>query len=456
MAQNITVLETLRTLSEAKKYSTIKDILATMNPADIAALFDDLSEQELPIMFRLLAKDTAAETFVEMEADDKELLIKGFSDTELKQVIDELYIDDAADLVEDMPANVVSRILKQAAPEVRKNINEILKYPEDSAGSVMTTEFISLKENMTVEDAFECIRNTGVDKETIYTCYVTVNHRIVGIVSIKDLLLAKDKSTPIKQLMTENVITVNVHTDREEVANMFKKYNFMAMPVVDKDDLIVGIITFDDVMDVIEEEATEDVEIMAGMTPSEKPYLHSSPFEIFLHRIPWLMLLMIGATFTSLIITHFETALAAQVVLTAFIPTLMGTGGNSGSQSSVTIIRAISLGELEFKDLPKVILKEAATSVLCGICLAVVCFAKVMLIDGFLMHNSDITTGVAFTVSLAMFVTVIMAKLIGGVLPVVAKKLGFDPAVMANPFITTFVDALSLVIFFKLATLLLF
>lgn len=452
MPQNVTVLDTLRVLVENKKYSSVKEILATMNPYDIAALFDELSEQELPILFRLLSKDTAAETFVEMEPEHQELLIRSFSDTELKQVIDELYVDDAADLVEDMPANVVYRILKQANPDVRKSINEILKYPEDSAGSVMTTEVITLKENMTVADAFDVIRENGVDKETIYTCYVTKNHKIVGIVSAKDLMLAKDKTTLIKDLMTENVITVNVHTDQEEVANMFKKYNFLAMPVVDKDDLLVGIITFDDVMDVIEEETTEDIEMMAGMTPSEKPYLHSSPWEIFLHRIPWLMVLMIGATFTSMIITHYETALAAQLVLTAFIPMLMGTGGNSGSQSSVTIIRAISLGELEFNDLPKVILKEFLTSVLCGLSLAMVCFAKIILLDGMLMHNADITATVALTVSIAMFGTVIMAKLVGSVLPICANRLGFDPAVMANPLITTCVDALSLVVFFEIAS----
>jgi len=457
MAQNIVTLqETLVTLVQNKKYAVIKEVLATMEPSDIAPIFDDLTEQEVPILFRLLSKDTAAETFVEMDPDNQELLIKSFSDTELKQIVDDLYVDDAVDIIEDMPSNVVKRILKQAHPEVRKQINEILKYPEDSAGSVMTTEFVSLKESMTVSEAFDVIRNTGVDKETIYTCYVRKDNKLAGIVSAKDLMLAKDPKTKIKDLMDCNVISINVHDDQENAAKMIKQYDLMALPVVDNENFIVGIITFDDIMDVLEEEATEDMAIMAAVTPPEKTYLHSSPFEVFLQRIPWLMILMVSSTFTALIINHFESALAAQVVLTAFIPMLMGTGGNSGSQSSVTIIRSLSLGELELNDLPKVILKELLISALCGLALAAACFGKIMLIDRLLMNNDAITISVAMVVSLSMFITVIFAKLIGGVLPIIAKKLGADPAVMSAPFITTIVDAMSLVFFFKVASSVLF
>lgn len=457
MTQNIVTLqETLVSLVQNKKYSAIKDILSTMEPSDIAPIFDDLTEQEVPILFRLLSKDAAAETFVEMDPDNQELLIKSFSDTELKSIVDDLYVDDAVDIIEDMPSNVVKRILKQAAPDVRKQINEILKYPEDSAGSVMTTEFIVLNESMTVEEAFNVIRKTGVDKETIYTCYVRKNNRLAGTVSAKDLLLAKDPQIKLKDLMDENVISINVHQDQEEAANMIKQYDLMALPVVDDDNFIVGIITFDDVMDVIEEEATEDMAIMAAVTPPEKTYLHSSPFEVFIQRIPWLLILMVSATFTALIINHFEAALSAQVVLTAFIPMLMGTGGNSGSQASVTIIRSLSLGEIEFNDLPKVILKEILISLLCGLALGVACFGKIMLIDRLLMHNDAITASVALVVSLSMYITVMFAKLIGGVLPIIAKKLGADPAVMSAPFITTIVDAMSLIFFFKVASAVLF
>lgn len=457
MTQNIiTLQETLVSLVQNKKYSAIKDILATMEPSDIAPIFDDLTEQEVPVLFRLLTKDVAAETFVEMDPENQELLIRSFSDTELKSIVDELYVDDAVDIIEDMPSNVVKRILKQATPDVRKQINEILKYPEDSAGSVMTTEFIVLNETMTVSEAFDVIRNNGVDKETIYTCYVRKNNKLAGIVSAKDLLLAKDQNTKIKDLMDENVISINVHQDQEEAAQMIKQYDLMALPVVDNDNFIVGIITFDDVMDVLEEEATEDMAIMAAVTPPEKTYLHSSPFEVFKQRIPWLLILMVSATFTALIINHFEAALSAQVVLTAFIPMLMGTGGNSGSQASVTIIRSLSLGEIQFDDLPKVILKELLISLLCGLALSIACFGKIMFIDRLLMHNDAITASVALVVSLSMYITVMFAKLIGGILPIIAKKLGADPAVMSSPFITTIVDAMSLIFFFKVASAVLF
>ena len=390
-----------------------------------------------------------------MEPDAQELLIRGFSDSELREVLDELYVDDAVDIVEEMPANVVRRILSQADPDMRKDINEILRYPENSAGSIMTTEYVSLRPGMTVEEAILRIRRTGVDKETIYTCYVTKNRTLIGLVSVKDLLLAQDDDETVDKIMETNVISVHTHTDQEEVARMFSKYNFLALPVVDTENRMVGIVTFDDAMDVMEDEATEDMEIMGGMTPSDKTYLRSSTFDLFKHRIPWLMLLMVSATFTGLIITHFESALAAQVALTAFIPMLMDTGGNSGSQSSVTVIRALSLGEIEFSDLPRVVWKEIRTAVLCGISLAAACFAKIMLVDRLMLGNEDVTCLVALVVCATMALTVLVAKVIGCVLPMLAKKVGFDPAVMASPFITTIVDALSLLIYFGIASVLL-
>ena len=451
----VTVESTLEALLVEKKYSTIRDILSTMNPADIASVFDGLEECRLPLLFRLLPKELAAETFVEMEPDAQELLIRGFSDSELREVLDELYVDDAVDIVEEMPANVVRRILSQADPDMRKDINEILRYPENSAGSIMTTEYVSLRPGMTVEEAILRIRRTGVDKETIYTCYVTKNRTLIGLVSVKDLLLAQDDDETVDKIMETNVISVHTHTDQEEVARMFSKYNFLALPVVDTENRMVGIVTFDDAMDVMEDEATEDMEIMGGMTPSDKTYLRSSTFDLFKHRIPWLMLLMVSATFTGLIITHFESALAAQVALTAFIPMLMDTGGNSGSQSSVTVIRALSLGEIEFSDLPRVVWKEIRTAVLCGISLAAACFAKIMLVDRLMLGNKDVTCLVALVVCATMALTVLVAKVIGCALPMLAKKLGFDPAVMASPFITTIVDALSLLIYFGIASVLL-
>lgn len=452
---NVTVERTLDTLLSEKKYSTIRDILSTMNPADIAYVFAEMEQERLPLLFRLLPKELAAEAFVEMEPDAQELLIRGFSDSELREVVDELYVDDAVDIVEEMPANVVRRILSQADPQMRKDINEILRYPENSAGSIMTTEYVSLRPSMTVEESILRIRRTGVDKETIYTCYVTQNRMLIGLVTVKDLLLADDDETTIDQIMETNVISVNTHTDQEEVAHMFSKYNFLALPVVDAENRMVGIVTFDDAMDVMEDEATEDMEIMGGMTPSDKTYLRSTVFDLYKHRIPWLLLLMVSATFTGLIITGFESALAAQVALTAFIPMLMDTGGNSGSQSSVTIIRALSLGEVEFSDLARIIWKEIRTAVLCGVTLALACFVKIMLVDYLLMGNSEISWLVALVVCATMALTVLVAKIVGCSLPMLAKKLGFDPAVMASPFITTIVDALSLLIYFGIANLLL-
>ena len=451
---NVTVESTLDALLAEKKYPTIRDILITMNPADIASVFDSMEEERLPLLFRLLPKELAAETFVEMDPDAQELLIRGFSDSELREVVDELYVDDAVDIVEEMPANVVRRILSQADPQMRKDINEILRYPENSAGSIMTTEYVSLRPDMTVEEAILRIRRTGVDKETIYTCYVTRDRLLLGLVTVKDLLLAQDDSLEISELMETNVISVSTQADQEEVAQMLSKYNFLALPVVDGENRMVGIVTFDDAMDVMEDEATEDMEIMGGMTPSDKTYLRSTTFDLFKHRIPWLMLLMVSATFTGLIITKFEHALAAQVALTAFIPMLMDTGGNSGSQSSVTVIRALSLGELSFSDIGRVIWKEIRTAVLCGVALAAACFLKILLVDRLLMGNEDVSIPVALVVCITMALTVLVAKVIGCSLPMLAKKIGFDPAVMASPFITTIVDALSLLIYFGTALLL--
>ncbi len=440
---------------EEKKYKTLRDILATMNPSDIAAIFDDLEDRQIPLVFRLLPKEQAAETFVEMEPDAQELLIRGFSDNELKEFLDELYVDDAADLVEEMPANVVKRILKNTDPEMRASINQILRYPENPAGSMMTMEYVSLRPNMTVEEAILRIRRQGVDKETIYTCYVTQGKKLIGLVTVKDLLLCEDDETLISDIMVTNLISVTTHTDQEEVAQMLSHYQFLAMPVVDMEDRMVGIVTFDDAMDVLEDEATEDMELMGGMSPSEKTYLKSTPVDLFKNRIPWLMLLMVSATFTGLIITAFEGALAAQVALTAFIPMLMGTGGNSGSQSSVTIIRALSLDEVDFKDIGRILLKEFCTALMCGMVLGVVCFGKIWLVDKLLMGNDSISFMVDAVVCLTLAVTVVCAKLVGCSLPILAKAVHLDPAVMASPFISTIVDALSLLVYFLFAQMLL-
>lgn len=453
MAERFEIMEkALLQMLESKKYSTLRDMLITMNPSDVAGIFSDLEEKQVPLMFRLLPKELAAETFVEMEPDTQALLIQGFSDNELKEVLSELYVDDAADLVEEMPATVVRRILEQADPEMRSSINQILRYPENSAGSIMTTEYVALRPNMTVEESITRIRRQGVDKETIYTCYVIDNDRtLLGLVTVKSLLLCEDDDTPISQIMVTNLISVTTQDDQEEVARMFSKYNFLALPVVDKENRMVGIVTFDDAMDVMQDEATEDMEIMAAITPSEKSYLASSPWDLFKHRIPWLLLLMVSATFTGMIISSFEASLGILPILTVFIPMLMDTGGNSGSQSSVTVIRALSLDELHFKDIFTVIWKEIRAASLCAIALAAVCFGKVMLVDRLLMGNTSVTVLVDLTVCLTLAVTVIVAKVVGCSLPLIAKRFGFDPAVMASPFITTIVDAMSLLLYFLFA-----
>ena len=452
MAERTATLEgTITALAEQKKYPALRDILVTMNPADVAALFDEIDEHLLPLLFRLLPKDMAAETFVEMEPDPQELLIRGFSDSELKEVVDELYVDDAVDLVEEMPANVVRRILKQADPETRRLINNILQYPDDCAGSLMTTEFVDLLPTMTVADAVKRIKRTGTDKETINICYVIDDGRhLLGTVSIRTLILSEDDE-PVAEIMQENVISVGTLTDQEDATALFSKYDLTVLPVVDNENRLVGIITVDDALDVLETETTEDIEIMGGMTPTDKPYLKTSVWETFKARFPWLLLLMISATFTGQIITSFENSLAVAAVLTAYIPMLMDTGGNSGSQASVTVIRSISLNDIEFSDFFRVIWKEIRVAVICGVALAAANFVKLMLVDRMLFHNPEVTVTVAAVICLTLVCTVLCAKVVGCTLPMLAEKLGFDPAVMSSPFITTIVDALSLLIYFRFA-----
>ena len=453
--ENASLLETVQELLTARSFVKLRELVADLNPVDVGVLMEELSEEELLLFFRLLPKELAAEAFVNVDGDVQEQLVRGFTDRELADVMNELYVDDAVDMIEEMPANVVKRILQYTDPEMRKSINEILKYPSDSAGSLMTTEYVDLKAHMTVEQAIEHIRKTGVDKETIYTCYVIdENRHLIGLVTVKDLLLASYDSL-LCDIMETNVIYADTHEDRELVAEKFQKYGFMALPVVDKEQRLVGIITFDDAMDVIEEETTEDIEMMAAITPTHKSYMRTGVLETWGKRIPWLLLLMISATFTGMIISGFEDKLKASVVLTAFIPMLMDTGGNSGSQASVSIIRALSLGELELRDIGRVLWKEGRVAILCGLALGTVNFGKMLLVDGLLMHNPAVTVMVALVVSLTLFFTVLLAKLVGGSLPILAKAVGFDPAVMASPFITTIVDALSLMVYFEIATLLL-
>ena len=456
----------ITSLIESKKYGTLRDILVTMNAADIAALFEDLEPELLPRLFRLLPKELAADTFVEMESDSQEMLIKGFSDSELKEVIDELYIDDAVDIVEEMPANVVKRILAQADPDTRKLINELLKYPDDSAGSMMTTEYVELRPNWTVEDAIKTIRRTGIDKETINICYVTrADRTLYGFVTIRRLILSQPDVLIGDLAETTNVISCKTLDDQETVAQMLSKYDLLALPVVDGENRLVGIVTVDDAIDVLQEEATEDIEKMAAITPSDKPYLKTGVFALYVHRIPWLCILMIAAIFTELVINHFSNLMSVQfqsfisAMLLACIPMLMDTGGNAGNQASVTVIRGISLGEIEFKDLPRVIFKEWRISLLAGATLAVVNFGKMMMMYAITYHNSfnnQFTPYllIAVTVSIALCCTVFLAKFIGCSLPILAKKIGFDPAVMAGPFITTIVDVTSLLILFGLALML--
>jgi len=448
-------LDLLLELANSKQYRRLKELLSDMNEVDIAEFMDELEPEQLIVVFRLLPKELAADVFTYLEdSEDQEKLIGALSDQELRSILDELYLDDTVDIIEDMPANLVSRILRNTDASTRSQINELLNYPKDSAGSIMTTEFVYLHPDSTVEESFARIRQVGVDKETIYTCYVTRRRILEGVVTVKSLLLSSYE-TCISDIMETNVLCVNTHDDKEDVAQMFSKYDLTALPVVDNENRLVGIITVDDAMDVIEEETTEDFEKMAAILPSDKPYLRTGVWETWKSRIPWLMMLMLSSTFTGIILTSFESALAACVVLTSFIPMLTGTGGNSGSQSSVAVIRALSLGEVELSDAVAVVWKEIRVAVLCGVCLAAANFGKMMLVDRWLMGNPDVTATVALVVCLTLVGTVVCAKVVGCLLPMVAEKVGIDPAVMASPFITTVVDALSLLIYFAIATRLL-
>ena len=438
-------------LVERKQWPALREVLRLLEPADIALILAELPLDRLPLLYRLLPKELAAEVFVEMEPEAQEILISSFSDTELREVLGELYVDDTVDIIEEMPATVVKRILKQADPETRRSINEILKYPEDSAGSIMTTEFVDLKRDMTVGEAIRRIRRTGVDKETINICYITDERRhLLGIVSIRQLLLAEDEEL-IADIMEENYISVTTLDDKEEVAQSLSKYDFLAMPVVDKECRLVGIVTIDDAIDVMEEAVTEDIELMAAITPTDKPYLRTGVLETVKSRIPWLMLLMLSATFTGIVITGFESSLATCSVLISFIPMLMGTGGNCGNQSSVAVIRSLSLGEVDFRDFFRVFWKETRVALVCGVLLASANFIKLLVVDHWLMQNMEVTPVVALVICLTLVCTVFCAKAVGCMLPLLAEKIGLDPAVMAAPFISTIVDVLSLVIYFQFA-----
>ena len=452
--EKTTVFDIVIKLLEQHKFAELKLIMNQMNHTDIASIFDEADKKDVPVLFRLLPKELAAQTFAYLDSDQQEQLILAFSDKEIRDMVDELFLDDTVDIIEEMPANVVSRILKNTDEATRRQINELLAYPDDSAGSVMTPEFVYLNKNMTVLEAFDKIRSVGVAKETIYTCYVTEERKLIGVVSLLDLVTAP-QNTKVEQIMDENVISVNTKEDKETVAATFAKYDLLALPVVDGENRLVGIVTVDDAIDVMQDENTEDIELMAAIVPTDKPYFKTSVFETFLKRIPWLLILMVSATFTGMIITGFEEKLAASVALTAFIPMLMDTGGNAGGQSSTTIIRGLSLGNIQLKDVLKVLWKEMRVAVLCGVVLAVVNFVKIMLVDRLLLGNSDINAMVALVVCLTLVVAVFIAKIIGCTLPIGAKVIGFDPAVMASPFITTIVDAISLLSYFWIAQALL-
>lgn len=446
--------EKILELIEQKRFSELKNLLSEMQPPDIAAIFEEAPEKDIPIIFRILPKELAAEVFVEMDSDMQQLLIEAFSDKELHDVIDELFLDDTVDIIDEMPATVTKRILRQTDSKTRQLINQLLAYPDDSAGSIMTTEYVDLKKSMTVEKAFDRIRKIGIDSETIYSCYVTdASRHLLGIVSVKDLLL-NPKDEIIGNIMDENIIFANTLDDKELVAGMFEKYDILALPVVDKEERLVGIVTVDDAIDVLQEEATEDIEKMAAILPSEHSYFKTSVFETFKARIPWLLLLMISATFTGAIISSFEDKLKIFTALIAFIPMLMDTGGNSGSQASVTVIRAISMGDIEFKDILRVLWKEIRVALFCAGTLVSINFMKLFLIDNLMFHNFDVGKEVLeiCVVSATLFCTIVVAKIIGCSLPILAKKIGFDPAVMASPLITTIVDAISLVIYFFMAS----
>ena len=446
-------IDTLKTmlanLDDAKKYQSLRDVMETLPAPDLAAVFEDLPTEKLPVLFRLCPKDLAADVFAELTPATQQQLIDGLTDTELKAVVDELFVDDATDLVEEMPANVVKRILAQADPATRRMINELLKYPEDSAGGVMTTELMALRPDMTVAQAMDAIRENGFDKETINNCYVTdSSRRLVGVVSLRALVLAKNTEEPIKDLMDSNVVSVSTTTDQEDVSKLFEKYGFLAIPVVDAENRLVGIVTIDDAISILQDEASEDIAKMNAIGPSDKPYFKQSMWDLYKSRAPWLLFLMISATFSSLVIRGYEDALAAVTVLTAYIPMLTDAGGNAGSQSTSTIIRGMAVGDIQPHDLPRILWRESRVALLCGGTLAVCNFAKMLLFD-------RIAAPVALVVCLTLICTILLSQLIGGILPVAAEKLHVDPAVMASPLITTIVDTTTLLVYFNIAKALL-
>ena len=445
----------LSALLDSRNMRALKQRMEEMNEFDVAEFLSEIPDNRMPMVFRLLSKETASDVFANVDVPDQERIINSMTDSELAGIIEELYLDDAVDMMEELPANVVKRVMRAATPQTRALINQYLNYPEDSAGSIMTAEFVDLKKYMSVKESFARIRRIGEDKETIYICFVISSHRkLEGIVTVKDLLLADD-DTIIEDLMDRNVIFATTTEDQESVSEKFSDYDLMALPVVDTEGRLVGIVTVDDIIDVMEQETTEDFELMAAMTPSDKPYARSGILEIWKNRIPWLMFLMLSATFTSMILTHFESMLAVQAALIAFIPTLMGTGGNSGAQASTAVIRSLSLGDTEPRDALRVAWKELRIALLCGLSLACVNFVKMLILDGMIMKNDGITIPVALTVSLAILFIVIFAKVVGSMLPIAAEKIGVDPAVMANPLISTVTDTVSLLIYIYIAKLIL-
>ena len=443
----------LMQLLDERRMKELQLRLEDMNEFDVAEFLSEIGDNRMPMVFRLLSKQMAADVFANFDSPEQEQIINSITDSELSAIIEELYVDDAVDMMEELPANVVKRVMRTATPETRRLINQYLNYPENSAGSIMTAEFVDLKKYMNVRESIARIRRIGEDKETIYTCFVTsADRKLEGVLSVKDLLLSDDE-TVIEDIMDTNIVFCMTHDDQEEAAEKISDYDLMALPVVDKEGRLVGIVTVDDVIDVMEAEATEDFELMAAMTPSDKPYSRTSAWDMWKRRVPWLMFLMLSATFTSMIINSFEDALAVQAVLIGFIPMLMGTGGNSGAQASTAVIRSISLGDTEPDDVGRVIWKEFRVAILCGITLAAVNFGKMLLVDRLLLHNDGVTLTVAAVVSLSIVFIVMFAKVVGSVLPVAAEKLGVDPAVMANPLISTITDAVSLLIYFEIAKL---
>ena len=443
----------LMQLLDERRMKELQLRLEDMNEFDVAEFLSEIGDNRMPMVFRLLSKQMAADVFANFDSPEQEQIINSITDSELSAIIEELYVDDAVDMMEELPANVVKRVMRTATPETRRLINQYLNYPENSAGSIMTAEFVDLKKYMNVRESIARIRRIGEDKETIYTCFVTsADRKLEGVLSVKDLLLSDDE-TVIEDIMDTNIVFCMTHDDQEEAAEKISDYDLMALPVVDKEGRLVGIVTVDDVIDVMEAEATEDFEIMAAMTPSDKPYSRTSAWDMWKRRVPWLMFLMLSATFTSMIINSFEDALAVQAVLIGFIPMLMGTGGNSGAQASTAVIRSISLGDTEPEDVGSVIWKEFRVAILCGVTLAAVNFVKMLLVDRMLLNNDGVTLTVAAVVSLAIVFIVMFAKVVGSVLPIAAEKLGVDPAVMANPLISTITDAVSLLIYFEIAKL---